>query len=85
MSELTKIITRKWINIKETLPMFNEDVLVTDNKRLDIGYYIKSSELHNYSECDFQHWVTRQRILNSNNITHWMPLPNIPKEEFKNE
>ena len=64
-----------WISVedKERLPESLEDVLFTDGDRVYKGYRL-SSELD-----DFVGWY------NSNDssiyeVTHWMPLPELPYE-----
>lgn len=63
----------KWISVEERLPDDDRDVLVCVNgNTIDTGY------------CTFGHggnryWTTYAAI--RNNVTHWMPLPEPPKED----
>ena len=72
----------EWKDIKKELPEKNVGVLITDGKIITAVRLVesfKSGDLewmgHEYSgfnwEFDF----------NEVNITHWMPLPNLPKKE----
>lgn len=57
----------RWIPVTEQLPKEMETVIVTDGK--NVGY---SFCVNDYGTLDFYSpW----------NITHWMPLPEPPKEE----
>ena len=64
----------KWINVKERLPENGDynDYLITDGKNCYVCCYLY---IHNV-------WMSSMgRSLNDINITHWMPLPELPKEE----
>lgn len=66
----------EWINIKqiEKLPESLKDVLFTDGNEVFKGYRVKSS----IDEFDFWHSITDRTI---ENVTHWMPLPVVPKDK----
>lgn len=55
-----------WIPVEERLPEVCDDVLVCSGARIDIGYY------------DGLWWET---YTTRDIPTHWMPLPQPPKEE----
>ena len=64
----------KWISVEDRLPEDDQDVLVCVNKNtIDTGY------------CSFgydpsvRNWYAYASV--SNNVTHWMPLPEPPKED----
>lgn len=59
----------KWISVEERMPENDDDVLVFSSSGIGLGYY---------SRCGY--WVD---YVNTNDecITHWMPLPEPPKEE----
>ena len=79
----------EWISVKERLP---EDDLPKDTKRLSIKVLVASS---NGGKCGVrtlsrQRWVTNCYPLEYHKwewsrdarcITHWMPLPEPPKED----
>ena len=60
--------TSDWINVKDALPADNEKVLVcTRSKKMCVA-----------------RWSARQeRFVTSGNVTvtHWLPLPGLPREE----
>ena len=57
----------KWINVNDRLPEENTPVLVWNKDAVDIGF-IRDGQWRDFSEV-FRH------------VSHWMPLPNGPKEE----
>lgn len=54
----------KWISCEEELPDDGVLVLVTDKRRVDIGYY----------EVDDDFWDSEFAFLDPDGITHWMPF-----------
>jgi len=73
----------EWISVKEKVPKKYQRVLVTDGKEICLHYkqsFInwedeKGHDLYcscpeNHDRCDFR----------EGDITHWMPLPPLPKE-----
>lgn len=80
-----------WISVKERLPALYEVVLVSkgpyfrlasleleQNQAADIGEYKVWREIDQYR---LQDGFTG--CLTWNDITHWMPLPEAPKEEYQ--
>lgn len=75
-----KAVVPKWIPVTERLP---EDmwgnVLVTDGKNVGMGW------LDYYTRKDTgaveRDWFAPNTPVEENKITHWMPLPEPPKEE----
>lgn len=64
---IAEVAKPRWIPVTERLPREMETVIVTDGK--NVGY---SFCVNDYGTLDFYSpW----------NITHWMPLPEPPKEE----
>lgn len=62
-----------WISIKPNgrLPAQMEEVLITDSTFVYMGYPMISEEgVRWYSSCDDY----------IENVTHWMPLPELPKK-----
>lgn len=58
----------KWISVKDRLPEDNGDVLIcVRGRHLQVGFYIN------------ERWINYALI--KGHVTHWMPLPGIPKEE----
>ena len=60
----------EWISIKDGLPIPFVKVLVTN------GYYREISYFSNISKK----WYQSASVEPISNLTHWMPLPNPPKE-----
>jgi hypothetical protein len=58
----------KWISIKEQEPKIHQTVLLTDGKEVVVGY-LTTQDSWNYCECYHLGFKT-----------HWMPLPDFPKE-----
>jgi len=88
-----------WISIEDSLPDFEEVILFTDGCKVAIGEYNSSNqnEYHHLSglnvddECfndisrnsccfrvDYCAWG-----IDVDHITHWMPLPELPKVKDK--
>lgn len=60
----------KWISVEERLPENADDVLIVTNCGIGLGYYsIYFGEWVDYVDTD------------SGRVTHWMPLPEEPKED----
>ncbi len=60
----------EWINCSERMPQVMEDVLVTDGEEVKSMWW-------NGNKWDS--WLSRYS-LDSDDVTHWMPLPEPPKE-----
>jgi hypothetical protein len=72
----------KWISVKERLPEEGEEVLVFGQylndipKVLGVRSRYKGDQDWKYTWEGSDEWVYRE-----NDVTHWMPLPEAPKEE----
>ena len=64
-----------WISVKKRLPKDREDVLVY---RLDESFDIAA---RNPLSETCAYWSCSDEVCNDSEITHWMPLPEPPKEE----
>lgn len=65
----------RWISVEERLPEHEHEVLVYTDRyggRTEFAYYVRHLEAW-YQNC----------CLLIPNVTHWMPLPEPPKEEEK--
>lgn len=61
----------EWISVKERLPEEGEDVLAYLGEGIfGICWLLKDG-----------YWETRDSFLYPDDVTHWMPLPEPPKEE----
>lgn len=65
----------EWINAKNRLPSPQEMVVFFYDNRFHIGYFIEKSEY--YEEYAWQSHINGYNCVF--NITHWMPLPEVPK------
>lgn len=65
----------KWIPVSERLPKHCETVLSYD------GRHYRQVKTDFYDSC-FECWYSDMKnLLEENTVTHWMPLPEPPKEE----
>lgn len=66
----------EWVSIKERLPEQDEIVLLSDGKTYFFGW------LHGFSNklCYVNEYLAeRNRSIEESGITHWMPMPELPK------
>lgn len=76
-----------WINVKDRLPQDGVDVLVyhKDDFYITVGYF-ESCNVSYYIESDGSifytdsGWETDIPWAQKGGVTHWMPLPEAPKE-----
>lgn len=68
------VTVQKWIPATEWLPEKEGDYLVTTNKG-------KVAESHFFPERDIAPWKHMDAVFCYPGVTHWMPLPEPPKEE----
>ena len=71
----------EWIKTEDDLPETQESVLVFCGKSMRVGScvlgrWILSGSFHEYDESD-EDWDYDCVYLN---VTHWMPLPELPKD-----
>lgn len=67
----------KWISVQDRLPEDDQDVLICVNgDTIDTGYCWYSPY-----HADVRGWTAYAAM--RNNVTHWMPLPELPKEDEK--
>ena len=67
------VTIQKWIPVSERLPERRETVLVCDARE----DYMNAWEYLGRDE-----WLWDSTIWRTEDITHWMPMPEMPKEEF---
>ena len=67
----------QWISVEDRLPEPEKDVIILDkSKRIDIDC------LSNDGEGGYFWWKSGYTIwCDDDEITHWMPIPELPKEE----
>lgn len=85
------VTVQEWISVKERLPQEDGSYLVTINcfnnrQDIDIRYFAKDGET--VDEYDFvgqkNVWCfydSEWGYISTNSVTHWMPLPELPKGE----
>ncbi len=61
----------KWIPVTERLPLLNTPVLATDGIEVDVSWMYGVPP----------RWITSYTAIDEDKLTHWMPLPQTPKEE----
>ena len=68
-------VVPKWIPVTERLPDYNLVVLVTDGVDVGMG--------HRYAlaEGKYEGWEVPFADIEEDDISHWMPLPELPKVE----
>ena len=67
----------KWISVKDRLPATDNFVLFTVGERVIYGFY-DGKNWYEYEGC----WDTDVIYLRpGERVTHWMPMPEPPKEE----
>ena len=68
-----------WIPVTERLPEMLVNVIVTDGKHVGMAwrdwYEDRVTKMQN------EYWCAPNSEVNEEHITHWMPLPEPPKEE----
>jgi hypothetical protein len=72
------LLTR-WISVKDRLPPYIGKKILVVNGHGNIkmmAFWNKVGNNWTWLDCD-------GHFNNTNDITHWMPLPEVPKEEYK--
>jgi len=67
--------SHEWVSVKERMPEYNVNVLYTNGFDILLGWFEKPSYLI-HSEG---YWMTEDNG-QYEDITHWMPLPEPPKD-----
>lgn len=65
----------KWISVKEWLPDSRRNILTVNGHGV-----IRIMALYGHAEGKWK-WIEDKKFKYYNDITHWMPLPDEPKEE----
>jgi len=64
----------EWVSVKDKLPDIHNNVLITDGKNCYIGH-LGNDKFSWFTDLEWNHH--RNYICRS--VTHWMPLPDLPK------
>lgn len=73
----------EWISVKERLPALDQFVLVALNDWEEpIIAYLEENKLKHANVESFFTWQSPMLFgIDWNTVTHWMPLPELPKED----
>lgn len=74
VNEASEFLRRRWIPVTERLPKYGERVLVFGGVTMYVAYYDKN-------RYGGESWHKLNSKSHYCNPTHWMPLPQPPKEE----
>ncbi len=78
-------IKEEWISVDEKLPEEWEEVLAWDGENVRQGYYTMDIDWDDDAkQAETPRWTYYDGML-WENVTHWMPLPQPPKEKNNNE
>jgi len=78
--------TTSWISVMDRLPEHGDEYLVVRSsfgiyRAVDVCGYDKKSK--KFGKIDMDYVYDGNGWYEVNNVTHWMPLPELPKEENK--
>jgi hypothetical protein len=69
----------EWISVKDRLPEYEGKYLLLVQNRYMIGTFYKNNFYKSRSpKRYYESWLTKNKIYKTG-LTHWMPLPNLPK------
>jgi hypothetical protein len=74
----------EWVIVKNALPKFNTKVLIYDENSNEMEIATLELNTDDYYQDGYNQylsWVNKEFFSDIKNPTHWMPLPNPPKEE----
>ena len=74
VNEASEILRKRWIPVTERLPEYDSVVLVTDGEDVGTGYR------YTLGEIGFTGWAVPFADIEEDNVSHWIPLPEPPKE-----
>lgn len=75
----------EWISVKDKLPAKDDynDYLITDGEHCYVGHYRHDADAWDNSKLG---WIQCTDVVTDEtyeiNITHWMPLPELPNKEI---
>lgn len=70
-------LENQWISVEEDLPCNHEELLLYDNITRQVFVRKKNGEYDISFMVNFIRW---EFIIGLENVTHWMPVPKLPKE-----
>lgn len=78
VDQMTEWRKKQWIPVTERLPEYMENVLVTDGVFSGMGW--RDWYDHHGTKPREDYWISPNTNVNDLGITHWMPLPQPPKD-----
>lgn len=74
----------KWISVKDKMPQHDQDVLVlTTEEDIYVSIFFNDPDEGFYVPCNLKCSLCNHFFnLTTNNVTHWMSLPNTPKDKY---
>lgn len=72
----------EWISVEDRLPEENEQVLITDGSDVFYAYkyYYEGWDYQIAEDFDGEEGVFSTNAMKEKHVTHWMPLPEPPKQ-----
>lgn len=71
----------KWISVKEQLPKYGEEILVSDGNQITLSFLskVKHDDSSGTPSRFTNHFIQVNTWVDlTNHVTHWMPLPEPP-------
>lgn len=77
----------EWISVKEQLPEEDDanDYLITDGNSCFVGFYRHDVKAWDNFTLGWVQELYADGTVATVEITHWMPLPELPKDGAKND
>lgn len=69
-----------WISVSDILPSDRQDYLLTDGEHCYVGHYRPDAKAWDHSMLGWVQHCCADGNVEDVNITHWMPLPELPTE-----
>jgi hypothetical protein len=73
---LSLSLSEHWISVKDRLPENEVDVLTYNGRGCSVSHMRR-----NIVDSHLSHWIQCEDNYDYDNITHWMPLPEPPRNE----
>lgn len=70
-----------WISVSDRLPTDRRDYLLTDGEHCYVGHYRPDAKAWDHWILGWVQQCCADGSVEDVNITHWMPLPELPTDE----